>query len=200
MWLHAACFAIIAVWWVSFLIWQPGFVSLIQNITYHFSTPPNIPHSLVSQATKRAIEYATHGGMAQSDIFFTKNEVSHLLDVYHIEFVIRLIITSAVTISWAILLSSLAQKVRFAKRSFLYAAIFLLVAVIFLTFALLFFSSFFIQFHLLLFPHGNWEFPETSMLITLFPQLFWELEVASILSLFLLFSFLYFWFARLLKE
>jgi integral membrane protein (TIGR01906 family) len=40
--------------------------------------------------------------------------------------------------------------------------------------ALLFFEPFFIKFHELLFPQGNWSFPENSILIQLYPEYFWQ--------------------------
>lgn len=106
---------------------------------------------------------------------FTENEKSHMNDVRKIfdVLLISYFISGALLIS-SIIFIKIKQKNLFLiiKPIKLGALSILILGLIIIVASLINFDSSFIVFHELFFPQGNWSFPETSLLITLFTEHF----------------------------
>jgi uncharacterized membrane protein len=169
-------FVIIPFWWIFLVIWQPAFVHVVAQSA--------------SPAIDRALEYATIGTNQTEDIYFTSDEISHLVDVARLYRPISLSLNILAVGAWSVLILAVAKKKKL-RANFLFASKVLTGFLIILSTCLLFFSFFFEKFHMVLFPGGNWQFPADSMLITLFPEIFWQLMLAAILSHCALFAIIY---------
>ncbi|HEY6958152.1 MAG TPA: DUF1461 domain-containing protein [Candidatus Limnocylindria bacterium] len=123
--------------------------------------------------------YVTGGGDAPpefTDVRFTEDEVSHMVDVRHVFDVAKLAIPTAIFIvivrlQRARLRGSRAMW-RLARDGSLVA--FAVVALVGLAAALAF-DQMFLLFHAIFFPQGNFLFdPATSDLVRLYPDWYWE--------------------------
>ncbi len=187
----------IGFWWVWFVIWLLPTTQFIQSLAYRFS-PPRLTESVVESATVRAYEYSTHGGNG-SDVFFTSSEVSHLNDVSRIFTAGRVVISVLAITGFLYLIGSILSDT-FDGLSYRQSAKILIGTVVVLVLGLVFFQTFFPLFHKVFFPQGNWAFPENSMLIQLFPELFWQLMLGAATVLTLLMSLLYLMIAQTLYD
>lgn len=162
------------------------------------------------------IKYLTSGSIEISEVpelrAFSANEQAHLKDVQHrIVFLKYLGIVSAVAFTAVIfrirsksrhgkdgkdtgdMSRSRKAFVATLKRIFLYSAISAFTLIVLLFLLSLSFPAFFEAFHKVLFPAGNYMFPSDSLLITMFPEKFFQdyarkvLFHSAILSLILLF-------------
>lgn len=131
-------------------------------------------------ARERAWSYATRGGNQSEDIFFTADEVAHLIDVARLYQPIAFALNFVSIFAWGILILAIYRQIDF-RPAFHHTSRVLLVLLITLSLCLLFFPFFFDRFHHLLFPGGNWAFPPESLLIQVFPELFWKLEMLWII-------------------
>ncbi|MFH0870398.1 MAG: DUF1461 domain-containing protein [archaeon] len=140
-------------------------------------------------------------------MIFTEKERAHLEDVQHrIVFLKYLGIISAVALTAIIFRIRSKSKhnkdgkgkdskafVTTLKRIFLYSGISAITLIALLFLLSLSFPAFFEAFHKVLFPAGNYAFPSDSLLITMFPEKFFQdyarkmLFHSAILSLILLF-------------
>lgn len=180
---------ILPLWWIFQVLWLPSTMHILAGLSYR-SVPLKFSQATATSARNRAYAYATRGGSASDDIYFTKDEVSHLLDVNRVYSPVSMIVNLLAVVSWSILLLSVYKKADFHEPLRVASKILaLFVGVLFL--CLTSFGLFFEQFHRLLFPQGNWAFPADSLLITLFPETFWKLEVFSMLVFLCLFGTLY---------
>lgn len=171
--LQSISLVIIAIWWIFFLAWQPGNIGLVQSLSYKLS-PISLSPEAVSQATARALEHVSKKTPLQADVFFTRNEVSHLHDVSVVYAATRLILGFLALFSWTILIFSLWKKINLGRNVFLSARNIMVFVLLLSISSLLLFPAFFDFFHRVLFPQGNWEFPESSVLIQIFPFDFWK--------------------------
>ncbi|MEP7166512.1 MAG: DUF1461 domain-containing protein [Candidatus Woesebacteria bacterium] len=167
---------ILPIWWIFFLIWQPAVVHFVANNS--------------SPAIDRALEYATRGGSQVEDIYFTKDEIAHLKDVSRLYTPISVTISLLALGAWPVLIVAVVDKIKL-QSSFKRAAKTLGVLVIVLLLCLALFPLFFETFHEVLFPQGNWSFPADSMLITIFPEIFWKLILSSLIGALGIFAALY---------
>src|SRR5258708_10190440 len=153
----------IAVWWVLFLSWQPGVISFIESLSYRFE-PPSISSDTITSATNRALEYVNKGpAVIASDIFFTKDEVSHLHDVSVVYKGMRAIIGIGALFGWTILIGVLFGKRQFSRQIFLQARTIMLLLAFFTLVALIVFPFFFFPFHLSFSPPLISQSPDTSL-------------------------------------
>ncbi len=162
---------------------------VIAVLSYRFAPIP-FSNQTAYSARERAYEYATLGWKSSEDIYFLENEIAHLDDVSRLYRPISLVINSLAIISWSILFVAVYKKVSF-KKEFVFARNLLLgfgLKSILFFFA---FGLFFEKFHMILFPQGNWAFPADSLLILLFPEIFWKFELALLIIFLALFSVLY---------
>lgn len=167
---------VLPLWWTFLVIWQPAFVHVVaQN---------------ASPAIDRALEYATVGTNQTEDIYFTRDEISHLVDVSRLYGPISVALNLLAVGAWATLIIAIARKQKL-QASLKRASVIFTGLLISLSICLVFFSYFFEKFHQVLFPQGNWIFPADSMLITVFPETFWQLMLAIILSHIALFAIIY---------
>lgn len=164
----------IAFWWIFYISAQPGFINLVQSIAYKFS-PPSVSTDVVMPATQRALQYATDRSPAIQDIFFTRAELSHLLDVSAIFQPIRFTLGILTIFSFAWLFYVLSKYKSLSREMFTFARNLFFGLAILAVLALILFAPFFITFHEVLFPAGNWAFPDGSLLIEIFPEIFWKL-------------------------
>src|SRR5258708_1068786 len=103
----------IAIWWVLFLSWQSGMIAFVESLSYRFERP-SISSDSMAPATTRALEYITKGTLVVApDIFFTKDEVSHLRDVSVVYKGMRVVTGIGALCAWIILLGTLIQKKHF---------------------------------------------------------------------------------------
>jgi integral membrane protein (TIGR01906 family) len=188
--LQALSLCCIAAWWIVFLSWQPGTVRLMETFSYRFE-PPQVSVETVSRATTRALEYVAKGTPRQADVFFTKDEVSHLDDVFFIFRIVRISISVAAFFGWGILIASIHAHGSLSPAAYRRARSILLGVALFTILCLFSFSSFFVAFHRIFFPQGNWEFPDNSLLIQLFPLTFWKVEVGGVLCGGIVFALLF---------
>lgn len=178
---QALALIVIPLWWMIHLLWNPTLVDIVSSLAYKAS-PPQVSQSALTEAKSRALKIATLGSADVRDVVFTPNEVAHLNDVSTLYKPLARILNFLSASAWIVLLAILLQKKSMVK-SLRVAAIIYAVFVLFLLFCVVFFSMFFTQFHTVLFPQGNWEFPVDSLLIQTFPELFWKLMVGLILLL-----------------
>lgn len=107
---------------------------------------------------------------------FTSNEISHLVDVKQYITLTRIFFILAFTTIISTLLHCLHHRdhlpviLTFMRHAAL-AAIGLVSSLALIIGFM--WNRFFITFHHLLFPQGNWTFPQASSLIRLFPEIFW---------------------------
>lgn len=125
--------------------------------------------------------YKDKGSLNES--YFTVDEVSHLRDVknvinktqglFHIVIILEIIL-----IGW--IPFYIENKYKFISPILIYSGLATILITVILFLASLNFSSLFFNFHLLFFPQGNFFFPENSILITLFPEVFFYKILSSI--------------------
>lgn len=99
---------------------------------------------------------------------FTDNEINHLIDVSRWLLVVKMV--------WIICSLGILMSGRTIDKKSIYQAgvtggVIVMASVIL---ALLGWSGFFITFHKIFFPQGNWSFPSESLLISLYPERFWQ--------------------------
>ena len=102
---------------------------------------------------------------------YTPLEVDHLVDVK-----IRFDVVRIVAIASFILLlvqAFVIMPMEFAKKVYSSSVVGLFVVTATGVMLLISWNWFFVTFHEVLFPAGNWRFSETSGLIQLFPEVFW---------------------------
>jgi len=178
---HGLALIVIPLWWMFHLLWNPSFVDVVSALAYK-ANPPQVAQSALTEAKSRALKIAMLGTTDVRDVVFTPNEVAHLNDVSTLYKPIARVLNFLSACAWIVLLAFVLKKKSFVKSfqdsAFVYAGF----VVLFFGF-LLFFSIFFTQFHTILFPQGNWEFPADSLLIQTFPELFWKLMVGLLLLL-----------------
>ncbi len=180
---------ILPLWWIFQILWLPGFMHVLGNLAYRFE-PIQISVETATSARNRAYEYATRGGKSSDDIYFTAAEISHLDDVSRLYKPTEIVLNTLAVFAWAILFLAVYRNVNFRFALQLSGKILAGLLIAWST-GLLFFSIFFEKFHELLFPGGNWSFPADSLLITIFPETFWKLELGAILLFVFLFVLLY---------
>lgn len=132
----------------------------------------------------RALGYVTgraselEGSMPGSSRGYTQEEIFHMADV-------RLVMRLARTITMALIAISLLSALIVVKlKSYAALGRVLISAGILCTLALVIaalagfigFDELFSGFHTLFFSEGTWQFPEDSLLLTLFPLQFWMIE------------------------
>ncbi len=173
---------------ISLLLFLSGPFLLASFPSLAKSVQQNIPSELVS--TNNAILNYLSGISDPPKENLSPSELSHLADVrslfsaFRVFYLILLFLVIMATKKGSFSLKTLAKEKRFLTASFLS-----MLALFFLLFIPPFFQYSFYFFHILFFPRGNFTFPYSSTLITLYPETFFT--KAILLSLFLsLFSFL----------
>jgi hypothetical protein len=176
--LHWLALVIIPIWWIFHLLWNPAVVDFMASISYRLQSPIVSSMTLL-EARNRALKIATNGSGDERDVVFTPNEISHLNDVATLYIPVARVLNFLCVCAWILLLATLLKQ-HSILPSLKLAAVTYSVFVVILILCSLFFSLFFTQFHTSLFPQGNWQFPEDSLLIQSFPELFWQLMVGLI--------------------
>jgi integral membrane protein (TIGR01906 family) len=146
---------------LAFLNLNPNF--LIHNKTYRTE------HQTITT-------YLFTGDEKKLEKILPKNEYSHIKDVR------KVLILSAVTlVIIGAITTKIATSLGLAKtfHSIKSAATMLPIVTLCI---LLIFNQFFIFFHQVFFPQGNWSFPQSSILIRLYPEKFWITCTAVTLS------------------
>ena len=160
------------------ILWQPLSVRVIYSLV-------NLPADRTHQAA------AVINNLYQSG--FTNAEISHLDDVYnlvHMAKTLWLLSLIALVLAFLINRKHLQNQFILSLRSA--AKLCLILCSCILLFLLFAWNSAFITFHQILFPQGNWAFPADSLIITLFPEIFWQTIFAVYLFLVIILS-LSFW-------
>ena len=118
-------------------------------------------------------------GALVSAPFYDPDEQAHMRDVR----VVLYGFLGLAVVSLVFIILSLVRAPRDAARwtALGRGGIWLIVAMIVLgLFAFFAFETVFTLFHEIFFPGGNWSFPDTSHLIQLYPEPFWELSAAAL--------------------
>jgi uncharacterized membrane protein len=106
----------------------------------------------------------------ENGLGYEENEIQHLIDVWVWISVIKIIISLSIIIFvFSHILTSKIPRITKKKPTLL--PILLIVAIILML--KFFWQDFFLGFHNLFFPQGNFAFPRDSLLIILFPEIFW---------------------------
>lgn len=153
---------------VIFLM-QFSLVKFIQNIAFNFD-PSIYDSKTILNITKQSYQLAIYGKEIGNQTRLTSLEIEHLKDVYKNvsnfkTFFLNLIV---VNLLFLLILKNKSYKLLFTRvNKILY--MFIIVIII----ALIFFNNFFIYFHNIFFPQGNWEFVYESALIQAYPFSFW---------------------------
>jgi len=127
--------------------------------------------------------------------FYTDAEQAHMRDVRVVFYGFLLV----ALVSAVFVVTSLLRRPRAAARWSAVArgGIWLIVAMIVLgLFAFFAFDTAFLLFHEIFFPGGNFDFPDTSNLIQLYPEPFWELTSAALGALAIVGGLLVWFLAR----
>lgn len=121
---------------------------------------------------------------------YNESELSHMIDVKHVtDGIARLTGLTGVLVlgALAILLASPETRRSAYRAIFRGGLATMLVLLAIGLFIMLAWSTFFVQFHELLFPPGTWTFAYSDSLIRLFPEMFWfDFGVLLSLAAFLL--------------
>lgn len=197
-WLTTFSFLIIACWWTFTVLWLPPTVEFVAKLAF-LTTPQTLDQTSAAVVRSHALTLATHGTQSTDDIFFTPNEVGHMNDIFRLYRVIVPALNIASAASWIVLIAMVARKQNFILSFQLASKILFGFVVIFIT-SLLFFKQAFIGFHALLFPQGNWEFPATSIMIQVLPEVFWVYVTAFIALIIGIFAVLYYLLGRGSRE
>ena len=124
---------------------------------------------------------------------FTENEVSHLVDVNQLLYGVKMF--------WLLLGISLVLMRKYLSEETIWVSAkvgILTTAVIGLT-AIVGWESFFVLFHRVFFPQGNWAFPWDSNLLMIFPETFWQRMAGAILFLMVIFLGIFIIFRKRFK-
>lgn len=151
---------------------------MVQSLAWRFD-PPTMSRDAAAGATLRALEYAKQGSTQTEDIFFTKSEVGHLLDVTKIYQPLRLALGVGALAGFSWLILVLHRYKKLSPHFFLVARNLQIMLASISVAGLALFPRFFVAFHLVLFPQGNWAFPGNSVLIQIFPESFWKLMLTA---------------------
>jgi integral membrane protein (TIGR01906 family) len=135
------------------------------------------PKYYESETEKNLINYLQNPEAPESLISeFSENEQSHLKDVQNL-FLLNTIVLAAALILFSILLPRID-----AGKALICGGILTIILAIALVIIFLNFDKSFTAFHLVFFT-GNWQFPEGSLLITLFPvKFFMQMAKAIIIN------------------
>lgn len=158
------------------ILWRPFTVDLIYSITR--LNPLNL-----TEARSLTSLYSVN-----SSSTLTVNEIGHLQDVIHL--------VQSACILWSIACLSLllifALAYRRSHRHYPFGLIekttkiCLISTLVISALGIFLWRNFFTWFHQIFFPQGNWSFPTDSLLITFFPEIFWQSAFMLYLCLFLL--------------
>jgi integral membrane protein (TIGR01906 family) len=131
----------------------------------------------ISKATIESINIVKTGELVFPSVL-EYDEQAHLLDVWEYIKLLRVIFWVSLTFGLVLV------KVGKLKLSRLFRTTAKIVLGTFfgIIIAIGFFQKFFLWFHEIFFPQGNWSFPSTSLLIQSFPLMFWLSELVLLLA------------------
>ncbi len=161
------------------LILLANFKSMIYNVDfYHKEFKKNRVYDEVSDADKILDNILLFfKNRSQLSNIFTESEASHLKDVKNLIISINYCFYGLLLIEIIFfLLLFLIYKKNIKAFFEITALIFIItgLSIVILSLVLYIFSGsfsdIFVKFHLVFFPWGNWQFPETSILIKMFPE------------------------------
>lgn len=137
-----------------------------------------------------AVDYLQHPEPAEEVIYllqeqtlpdsdrplYNAEEISHMVDVKHVtDAIARLNVIAGILVVGGLLLLLIRAETRpLAYQALLRGGVATMAVLLLIgLFILLAWSTFFVQFHGLLFPPGTWTFAYSDSLIRLFPEMFW---------------------------
>jgi Protein of unknown function (DUF1461) len=156
------------------------------NITLLIFVLTQIPELLIYNRDflneHRAIMTFLQGGALLSRDILPEDQLSHIHDVQKLTKLLPVASISSV-LGTGIIYTKLSDT-KLRQQAIKYALIAVMAVA---PICAIFFTSFFILFHQVLFPQGNWSFPADSVLIQLYPEPFWVkmfliLSVATIVQ------------------
>jgi integral membrane protein (TIGR01906 family) len=109
-------------------------------------------------------------------------DAAYIIDLCAVGIILGIIAVFAINRLWARFDELLGRSLRAAGWTILALCLFLGLA------TLIDFTKLWILFHAVFFPQGNWAFPYNSILITLYPEGFWESAVIRWAALILSFA------------
>lgn len=156
-------------------------VLLLLSPLLYYSSDIGFYTTHFSQTSQQNLTYVQNvysflEGKVPLDPVFTPNEQSHLQDVYHIfHMVVVWEIIVMILFFLCLLLFILQKKISYIITWFLWGSCIILGLFVLLSIFLIFdFQTIFIFFHQIFFPQGNWSFDQSSILIHLFPLMFFK--------------------------
>lgn len=166
--------------------------------SYRFSDP-GVDGTTATLARERALSYAMLGSNQSEDIYFTRDEISHLVDVSSLYKPFSFTLNFFAVFAWGILIFAVYRKEKM-ERVLRFSAKALACCVALLCVCLVIFPFFFEVFHQILFPQGNWAFPADSLLIRIFPEIFWKFLLGLLTLMLLAWSGLFWLFGGHYEE
>ena len=154
---------------IAFIIILGCFNFFLYSASFHgslikkYSDNPN--HLEIDRNVTRYIT----GFSSELDVDFDKNEKSHMADVKKL-----IMFEQFLFIFLIVWLFVLIKKRKINHSHLKKAALIIILIAIFSLIASLFFDRFFELFHLIFFPHGNWQFNASSLMIQTYQQSFFQ--------------------------
>lgn len=169
---------------------QEANLDLVYETSQFLSVTQNIPSS-----TQYLSSLLDHSGQP----LYSADEISHLIDVKFRFDIFRMIGLFSLVYVLIFVVYLLKRKKIDELRLILLNGykVTLFFQVFTLIFIMIFWDQFFILFHEIIFPHGNWSFPIESWLIQLFPEKFWFGFGLSIVCSALILSLCIYYFSKL---
>ena len=130
--------------------------------------------SFVEDVVSATIDFHKGNGNRLS-IYFNQQEMSHLSDVKSRIAFFNYLFYFSISALAVILFTLLRQEKNFAQiaaSSAAWGSAAVLAVAAFISIASSYFSQLFTGFHIIFFPSGNWAFPESSLLVTVFNEKF----------------------------
>ncbi len=197
----------ILIWVLSILAAICIILATVQSLAFDISfydkeflrlgTNDRLGNNLSSNLTQTLVLYYQDKTKALEAPYLQPEEISHLQDVKKL-FMSLAVIIGGIAVVWALLFVILCFRLGFGAILFFsevyrLTALFMAGFVAFIFIASFFFESSFEVFHKLLFPQGNFSFPESSLLIQIYSsQFFIDFTLAVLFRLFIFCVLLFF--------
>jgi integral membrane protein (TIGR01906 family) len=136
------------------------------------------PRKIIDYLINYFTSESTKINEVQQLTLFTDKEQAHLADVQHIIVFVKYLgivcLIALILVIVRLWLRFHTEYEKYVYKAMLIAGIGVIAVIIMLFLLSINFPSFFDSFHRLLFPQGNYTFSQDSLLITLFPQAFFQ--------------------------
>lgn len=156
-----------------FILSQFPVVKLVQSLS-HDSQFNFFDSKTLEQITVQSYDLTIHGTKIEDQTLLTTDEQKHLTDVFYLLEKLYIFFLCIFVLNVILLMKNgnINKTLIFTRvRNLLFFVLLCLIL------AAIFFDQFFLIFHSVVFPGGNWSFPIESALIQAFPPNFWLWQV-----------------------